>query len=187
VSIINLRSKVIFIRVPKTASTSIGSIDWVGSSNHVKAPVLKKLVEVNVKGITWDDFFKFGFVRNPWDRAVSGYFHDVKNPKNKEKFKEFIMGLSRKFIVSGRPSAQIFEPQNKYIYECKKPVVDFIGRFENLQEDWKHVCDVVGMYEELPHRRKSNHHYYKEYYDEETINKISGLYSDDIEIFNYTY
>jgi hypothetical protein len=69
--------------------------------------------------------------------------------------------------------------------------VDFIGRFENLLEDWKYVSNIIGAPSELGHHRKnfcegysSN---YKDYYDDDTVSMVGELYKQDIEYFNYSF
>jgi hypothetical protein len=66
--------------------------------------------------------------------------------------------------------------------------VDFVGKFENLKDDFKRVCKCGGIKSaELSRHNKSTHNHYTKYYDEEMINIISELYEKDISLFGYTY
>ena len=82
-----------------------------------------------------------------------------------------------------------FDQQIKWISNEKgKVLTDFIGRFENLQEDFNTVCDKIEIPQhQLPHCNKTNHKHYTEYYDAELREIIANRFREDIEYFGYKF
>ena len=103
-----------------------------------------------------EDFFKFGTTRNPWDRAISYYF-----------FGEDINRLIKKRFMETKFLSPFGHYFNVKKYNDHK--LDYVIRFEKLQQDFDFVCDKIGIpKQQLPHANKSKHKHYTEYYDDET-------------------
>ena len=182
---ISHKHKCIFVHIPKCAGTSIEKCfvgkDWWDvdkRTKHIHASRAKKLYREH-----WDGYFKFSFVRNPWDLLVSWY-----NFKNVTlDFKSFL--TEYEFDYRGRwwwPKSLFYT--DFLLQQDGTELVDFIGRFENLQEDFNVVCDKIGIpRQDLPHARKSKHKHYTEYYDDETRQIVAEKYAKDIEYFGYEF
>lgn len=102
----------------------------------------------------FDSYFKFGFVRNPWSRMVSLYKYF-----NYCKWFDFKTYLLKHFETkSWRGKYWAFAPQYDYLFDKDgNQLVDFIGKFESLEKDFKTICNKMDMPEvELPYVNKSN-------------------------------
>ena len=121
-------------------------------------------------------YFKFTFVRNPWSWFVSDWKYFRKNCEN------FNFNLKQSLKIRF-PWREHNHTQIEFAKNC-----DFIGRFENLQEDFNIICDKIGIpRQQLPHKNKSKHKHYTEYYDDETRQIVAEKYAKDIEYFGYKF
>ena len=121
-----------------------------------------------------EQYFSFVFVRNPWDRIMSSYLYS-KSLGYKFTFKSFFN--SKAFEMH-------YKPQSYFINKN----IDFIGRFENLQEDFNLVCKKLGIEpKQLPHENKTVHEHYTEWYTDENKELVQDKYFEDIKAFNYKF
>jgi hypothetical protein len=128
---------------------------------------------------TFDSYFKFAFVRNPWELEVS-LFHWYKLALSYKHSFECLLNDRVKNNHMGF---------NRWIGDREHyHLMDFIGRFENLQEDFDIVCDKIGVTrKKLTHTNKTEYRHYTEYYDEKTKQIIAEKYAKDIEYFGYEF
>jgi hypothetical protein len=86
-----------------------------------------------------EGYFRFSVVRNPWERFISGWkFCD--STRNKSLY-EVLTNLPQE----GYDYRHITRPQHAILYDKDgRLVVDYIMRFETLQQDFDHVCDTIG-------------------------------------------
>lgn len=184
--------KYVFIHVPKTGGTSITkALKPKRSPRHVPLCKMKRKENGN--------YFKFAFVRNPWDRVVSSFFFRQKRKwLTKESFEDrFGEPLTFKNWVKQKEYTTSFANQGNRLYlqvnwmkyRCSEKFgMDYIGRFENLQSDFDAICDKIGIpRKQLKHRNATRHEHYTEYYDDETRDIVGQLCAEDIEYFGYKF
>jgi hypothetical protein len=147
-----------------------------GKKLHSKASKLREAVEEDI----WENYFKFTFVRNPFEKIVSQYHYNRHHfGFGDSTFKEYVKAWSAGQKISTFPQLNL-----AYIDEK----LNFIGRFENLQEDFNTVCDKIGIpHIKLPHNNKTQRKHYTEYYDDETREIVAKKYARDIEYFGYKF
>lgn len=153
----------------------------------------------------FDRLYKFTFVRNPWARILSEYRY--RNYFHHRSFREFV--LRRMPSPGWDDDYRHVMPQYDMLHKDGRLLVDFVGRFENLQADFDRVCGQLGIEDSrLPHRNKSakvsrdlkrkvrnwlflngenGKHRLAEYYDDETREAVAEYYRKDIETFGYTF
>ena len=204
----SFKHKFIFIHVPKTAGSSIdtrlnGFNDLKSLYKHEGIPFVKNVTMSReyiqtipahissrelkaVLGQKYDNYFKFAFVRDPWDWKLSTYKYILKNRKHPahETYKKFKSFHNYIIATPHRP-----RQQSDYIYSTDdKPLVDYVGRFEQLQKDFTDICKIIGLHNnKLPHKNKTNHKHYTEYYNDETKQIVTERYARDIELFGYEF
>ena len=132
----------------------------------------------------WEDFFVFTFVRNPWDSVVSQWAWKLKLAG--VSFEDYVDHAFRK------PRRHHWSvPLRKWFAkpdDGNKESIDFVGRFENLQEDFNTVCDTIGVQRTtLPKKNKSEHKPYWEYYNERTKVMVERRYSWVVNRFGYKF
>jgi len=183
--------KAIYFLIEKVATNSLKSAfeDYLG----------KKPFKKNYFGL-YKDYFKFAFVRNPYDRLVSCYNDKIFNGRKNEDiilknnfyvnmpFKEFVKKV---FSIPDLRADQHIRSQYYSLTDEKgNLLVDFIGKFENLEKDYKFVCKKIGIKnpKSLPHKNKSKRkNDYRQYYDEEARKIVEKRYKKDLEVFGYEF
>ena len=155
----------------------------------------------------YQHYFKFAFVRNPWDRLVSCYRDKVRFDSGHvyeryvNDFDDYFakMGVTRSNLsftdfvelvseISDENADAHFRSQSWFLHDSKGNLLpNFVGRFENLKEDFEKVANTLNLALKIPHLRKTSHAAYTEWYNERTRALITRRYANDIRLFDYTY
>jgi len=146
----------------------------------------------------FEKYFVFAFVRNPYDRLVSAYNYLMQGGKGGradmqfrdqyltayEDFTDFVVrGLNKPEAASQWHLMQ----QHYYVVNFEGEImVDFIGHFENIEEDFSKVAQKLGVDLALPHRNKSVRDAYQGCYTEETRKIAYEYYKKDFELLGYS-
>ena len=192
--------KFIFVHIPKCGGTSI---ERVFVNKDITQGKHQTLSQFPSKYST--AYYKFSFVRNPWDMTTSLYRFlweslyswPVQWRKAHPKFSQlsFREWVTHPFFKSSPSirSLDVVSPRGQdgsfrdwlSSDSCK---IDFIGRFENLQEDFDKICcDIDIAPVKLPHINKTDGPHYTTYYDDETREIVRQKYQEDIKFFNYKF
>lgn len=199
-------SKLTYIRLPKTASTSMTK--WL-SKNKFDYNILgfRGICE-KTKNID-DAHYHFTITRNPFDRAVSSwaYLENVKIYREKRNKKligrrfrnyldskpiSFLDFLKKDFsemnpfeLMHSKPQYDILKDENNSI-----DYINHIGDFNNIKKTLQKICKVSNKNfkecSDFPKSKPSNHNEYKTYYSDEEINLVIEKYSDDFKFLNFS-
>jgi hypothetical protein len=194
--IVSIRHKFIFVHIPKAAGSSITSaLRPYGKDNKLSNALTKHetLSEFFARThVAPADFFKFAFVRNPWCRAVSLYFylrtraHKIPEIASVDDFPAFLRALSKESAWLAKLHS--VRPQSDFVFQDGKLIVDFVGRYERLTEDFARVCtEIVIPVRALDRVNQSRHEHYARYYDDWGRDFIADRYKGDIAHFGYTF
>ena len=213
--IISHKHKFIFIHIPKCAGTTIchslindlylestcnvfneldPSIAEVfkiavnhGNSHELNQHDTLKDIKsyLSKKKLNISDYFKFSFMRNPWERRVSQYQYAKKMAMvTGADWATQISSMSFYEFITQRNDSQL-----NWVSDKKDNIaVDFLGSGKNLQNEFNVVCEKIGIsYIQLPHKNATKHKHYIEYYNDETRKIIANNCEKDIEYFNYKF
>jgi hypothetical protein len=194
--------KCIFFHVPKAAGTSLRKTIYHSKSFHIPA-VRYKAADPE----RFESYFKFCFVRNPYDRLLSAYeylkarcyanmaFPDhrwaASNLSMYRDFSEFVLSLENKGTRKRIKKYIHFKDQLDWVCNSDKArtiLVDFIGRFETIQKDYERLGQILKLQEALPVERKRSHRAdYRRVYSTKMVDIVSHMYAEDISKFGYSF
>ena len=197
-------------------------------SYNIPIPPTQLIKFMNIKYETTfkeEDFFKFGVIRNPFDRAISIYHYimDIdtvdsdhrwvqrgskgkrgrlprdflirsmllKKITNFEEFVRFVFGsytFSLFCMKYGGALHYVIKPQSYYLYNKENELlVDYMARYENLEEEWSFITNKIELDTKLPWINKSsrNHEKWEQYYTSEAKRIVREFFKRDFELLGY--
>ena len=183
------------------------SIQFIGARNYIRINTkLKKyfnrtLYDHNFKdheranavkdilGDEYSNYFKFAIVRNPWDWLFSKYKYTLKNTRHfRHKFVKSNFSTFDQFVEWECLKNNNKKCQAEFVLDNDgNKIVDFIGRFENLEDDFREICNKIEVDEKIPHFNKSMSRNYREYYSGKSRDLVGEYYASDINLFDYEF
>tara|TARA_R110000787_G_scaffold64419_2_gene145479 strand:- start:1221 stop:1850 length:630 start_codon:yes stop_codon:yes gene_type:complete len=196
---VSLDRKFIFFHVPKTGGTSIKAalrphcLDTGSPEGLFQVHLDVNTMSTRIHKTVWDEYYKFAFVRNPWDLAVS-YYHYVREHHahvyhdTVMEYRDFPEYVEQAMWHRGLPETVVI--QHRFTMSEQRDGINFVGRYETLQKDFERVCSSIGLCPiRLPVKNKSelktNH--YSAYYTSEAREQVFNLCYEDISTFGYTF
>jgi len=194
----------LFVHIQKTGGDAVRTALGLKTDDphkHLLASELRALYG----DAYWRQCFKFTFVRNPWDRLVSWWSKiDASrgahsNGTALNRFQSFVLQRATTFegflmncdeeIVDEDGRKWIYRNQLDYLTDSTgELLVDFVGRFETLQQDFASVTQQLFRDPiQLPYVNQSKHHRYPEYYTPALAQMVARRYRRDIEAFGYVF
>ncbi len=189
------RHQCLFVHVPKTAGISITTALF---GNLALAHTKLRVYQMVLTTEEFRRYFKFAFVRNPWDRLVSAYEYLKKGGRTAPdrawsnrvlsqyaSFDDFV----RNWLSEQNSYSHFhFVPQWEYLTLGKRIGVDYLGYYETLHTDFARIRDRLQIEAALSHDNMTgNRGDYRNYYDDETQAIVRTVYRKDIELFGYDF
>ena len=162
---------------------------WEALLTHAKASDAQKELPTDI----FEGYFKFAFVRNPWDWQVSMYHFILSEPTHVKHGLVKSLGSFERYldwvIATPNPFAKgATKLQKEAIADADgNLLVDFVGRYETLAQDFAQLCQRLNIAARLPHINKSAHHDYRAYYNDRTRQQVADYLADDISLFGYRF
>lgn len=189
------QNKCVFVHITKAAGTSLALSLFGELPYHYTAQEYRVIYGRR----DYNQFFKFTFVRNPWDRLYSAYSY-LKgggwNAKDAEWAKQNLADIHSfdDFVLNWLTPERLHVhihlwPQCDFICDRHgNPIIDHLGYFETIQQDFDAICARLKLPQtDLKHTNASKRAGYKEVYSPAAIQKVAELYKQDIANFGYSF
>jgi hypothetical protein len=229
--LINHEKQIIFIRIPKTASTYLtkmlinkynfircldlredhdiifntNKLDndkfWGGKEmsffDYFKTSTLHNEI-LKMDEIKWNTYSKVCFVRNPYDRIVSGWKFIKERHQQFDSFNyiHFSSCDFKDYLKLDPNSVSVFEFIHTFMtqtFNIIKYDVKYIGKLENIEKEFIKILIDTGLeinesniVFEKTKINSTSHDNYKKYYDNESIALVNKIFEEDFINFGYT-
>jgi hypothetical protein len=178
----------VFVHINKTGGSSVERALGLPFRHRTALELRRSLGSAR-----WQRRFSFTFVRNPWDKVASHYFYRVNTNQtalatSPLEFNDWVLRAYGERDPRLYDKPKMFMPQVEWISdEAGHRLVNFVGRFEQLDADFRAVCDRIGVRAELPHEKRSSNRDYRRIYSSAAVDVVARWFAADIEQFGYRF
>lgn len=185
----------IYVHIPKTAGVSINKAlfgNYGGGHRSVRS--YRRIFGPRV----FNQYFKFTFVRNPYSRLLSAYqffrnggFNESdqlwasENLSQFASFEAFVMDWLNEHSIWSKDH---FVPQYAFVSDVDSNLeVDFVGKFESIDDDFREVCHRLGVTATLGTENSggTGTASWRDHYSNMMLDKVSRIYAKDFAVFSY--
>ena len=197
----SIKKKFIFFHVPKNAGCTINRVLYHACKQHIIFPKLvydmqnnyildgcaeRFIKQVKIKNPS--DFFKFAFVRNPYDKLVSGWQYAMKITKIDISFESFVKNLDKYRRYDTILWHSIISQTTHLSDKNNNLLIDWYGKVENIQKDIKIVLDKLNLsMQKIDRLNAIKHKHWTKYYTPKLKDLVYKRFQKDFENFNYDY
>jgi len=205
--IVSTLHQFIFVAIPKTGTHAVRRAlrEHLGPNDHEQVglfgrkqfpiPQLAQLkhghlsltqVRPYFRPQEFSSFFKFAFVRNPFDRFVS---YCAFMTRDRDIFERDPRQVMRHFLAKPPTGHILFQPQHGFVTDAAgKLLTDYVGRVEEMQRSYDEIAARIGIPTTALERVNSSaRRDYRSYYTPELIAGVARLYARDLEVFGYRF
>lgn len=178
----------VFIHINKTGGSSIERALGTGLDHSTAQEKYDQL-----GAAAWQRKFTFSIVRNPWDKVVSHYHYRVQTNQtgmgdNPIPFDQWLQRCYLERDPRYFDQERMFMPQRRWLVNAAgEMLVEFVGRFENLQQDFSIICERLSVRAELGHAKPSGRGSYRDYYDDASRDLVARCFEEDLQAFGYSF
>lgn len=211
--IISHRHKYLYFVVPKCASAtirhSLAPLTDIGYpiTDYPQHQTIGQFLQTEYSHLLQEDYFRFTFVRNPYDRIYSAFLQDqyaaahysewrlVKEPKLasvNNDFNRYILEIVKNANIAESWEWICFCPMHEFSRRDGKCLMNFIGRSETLDVDLKKLSTLLRAPIVKSDDKnasfgvsKASDQSYLRYYNRATVEVVNEIYARDFEYFGY--
>lgn len=201
---ISYEHKCIYVHIPKCAGSAFERVLSIKKRNrkqlhgpdghgdflqHFTILQIRNHLAINFSNLTFNDYYTFAIIRNPYSKLVSDFAWCKRWFKHKwivkdstkigfKTFEEYIHFIQ----TVGVHGWSHFRPQHEFVdNSCA------IYKLENLKNDYPKIKSILNIEHDLPVVNKSRHKHWKTYYTPEITSIVNELYAQDFTQFEYPY